>query len=70
MGFSVFEREKIERRALFKSEFYTEKRTFKPLLHLENLGPNIVGTSLLGLIACLARNGIDHNIQFRPIDVP
>lgn len=70
MGFSVFEREEIERRALFKSEFYTEKRTLKPLLHLENPGPNIVGTSLLGLITCLARNGTDHNIQFRPIDVP
>jgi hypothetical protein len=67
-GFSVFEREEIERRLLFKSEFLADHRSVKPLLHLENPGPNIVGTSLLALINCLARNGSDYNIHFSPKD--
>eukprot|EP00981_Chlorochromonas_danica_P007844 scaffold1884_cov343-Ochromonas_danica.AAC.61 len=56
-GFAVFEREEIERRLLTRSEFYIDHRTIKNSLHLDNPGPNIVGTSLLGLISCLARNG-------------
>lgn len=68
-GFSVFEREEIERRLLFKSEYFPDHRTIKPLLHLENPAPNIVGTSLLGLVSCLMRNGTTHNMEFLPKDV-
>lgn len=64
-GFSVLEREEIERRLLIKSEYYGDHRTMKPNLHLENPAPNIVGTSLLGLISCLARNGSNEHNQFR-----
>jgi hypothetical protein len=67
-GFTVFEREEIERRLLFKSEYYPDHRSIKPLLHLENPSPNIVGTSLLGLITCLARNGSDYNLRYVPKD--
>lgn len=68
-GFVVLEREEIERRLLIKSEYYGDHRTMKPNLHLENPGPNIVGTSLLGLISCLERNGSNSHIAYRPPDV-
>jgi hypothetical protein len=55
-GFIVFEREEIERRLLFKSEYWSDHRAIKPNLHLEPPGPQIVATALLGLIACLAKN--------------
>lgn len=67
-GFAVLEREEIERRLLWKSEYYPDHRTIKPNLHLENPGPNIVGTSLLGLISCLARNGTNEHPAFRTMD--
>jgi hypothetical protein len=67
-GFVVFEREEIERRLLFKSEYLADHRSIKPLLHLENPAPNVVGTSLLGMITCLARNGSDHHMHFLPKD--
>jgi hypothetical protein len=54
-GFVVLEREEIERRLLFKSEFSNFK-TMKTALHLENPAPQIVGTSLLNLIGCLRKN--------------
>ena len=68
-GFAVLEREEIERRLLYKSEFFSEVSYIKTLLHLENPSANIVGTSLLALIACLERNGSDYNIKYRPSDV-
>ncbi len=74
-GFVVLEREEIERRLLFKSEYRVDHRTIKPLLHLENPAPNIIGTSLLGLVACLQRNSTindvstDYRLQYRPPDV-
>ena len=68
-GFAVLEREEIERRLLYKSEFFSEVSYIKNLLHLENPSANIVGTSLLALVACLVRNGTDHNIKFRPSDI-
>lgn len=68
-GFPVFEREEIERRLLFKSEYWPDHRTIKPLLHLENPAPNVVGTSLLSLISCLARDGKKVNSHFLPPDL-
>lgn len=66
-GFTVLEREEIERRLLIKSEYYGDHRTMKPNLHLENPGPNVVGTSLLGLLGCLERNGThDHSLHRVP----
>lgn len=67
-GFVAFDREEIERRLLFKSEYFFNYRTMKPSLHLENPGPNIVGTSLLGLIGCLQRNGTELGRKFTPFD--
>jgi hypothetical protein len=68
-GFLVLEREEIERRLLFKSEFFEEVRYIKNLMHLENPGPNIVGTALLAMMACLERNGGDTNIKYQATDV-
>lgn len=65
-GFAVLEREELERRLLYKSEFYSGVSFIKPLLHLENPAANIIGTSLVALIACLRRNGTDFNIMYRP----
>jgi hypothetical protein len=56
-GYTVIEREELERRMLFKSEFLGDFRVLKPNLHLESPAPNIIATSLLGLIGCLIRNG-------------
>ncbi len=64
-GFAVLEREEIERRLLVKSEYFGGHRTIKPSLHLENPGPNIIGTSLLGLIGCLERNGSEEHLFYR-----
>jgi hypothetical protein len=55
-NFAVLEREEIERRLLFKSEYYKEHRFIKQNLHLEAPAPQIVATSLLGLISCLYKN--------------
>jgi hypothetical protein len=68
-GFPVLEREEIERRLLFKSEFFEEVSYIKNLLHLENPGPNIVGTALLAMVACLERNGGDTNLKYQAPDV-
>ena len=55
-GFPVFEREEIERRLLFKSEHWEDRKTIVPNLHLPAPAPAIVATSLLALISCL-KNG-------------
>lgn len=68
-GFPVFEREEIERRLLFKSEYYTEHRTIKNNLHLDGPGPNIVATSLLALISCLSRNSSEYLKEIRAPDI-
>lgn len=68
-GFAAFEREEIERRLLYKSEYFRDVSFIKPLLHLEAPAANIVGTSLVALVACLRRNGSDYNFQYRPGDV-
>jgi hypothetical protein len=68
-GFLVLEREEIERRLLFKSEFFEEVSYIKNLMHLENPGPNIVGTALLAMVACLERNGGDTNLKYQAPDV-
>lgn len=68
-GFVVLEREEIERRLLFKSEFYKDHRSMKPSLHLESPGPNIVATSLLGLVSCLNLNESDpRQVKYRNPD--
>lgn len=64
-GFTVIEREELERRYLYKSEFFADFRSVKPNLHLEAPAPNIVATSLLGLIGCLQRNGTDGTAKYR-----
>jgi len=71
-GFSVFEREEIERRLLFKSEHYVAHRTMKPQLHLENPAPQIIATALLGLISCLRKNEtVDYqNMHSRTVISP
>ena len=58
-GYTVIEREELERRYLYKSEFFADFRSVKPNLHLEAPAPNIIATSLLGLIGCLQRNGTE-----------
>jgi len=71
--FVVFEREEIERRLLFKSEYFADTRSMKALLHLEQPAPGIVTTALLGLIGCLARNTSSSSsieqVDFRPKDL-
>ncbi len=57
-SFIVFEREEIEHRLLFKSEFsITENVVVKPDMHLEVPAPQILATSLLHMISCLELNG-------------
>jgi hypothetical protein len=68
-GFAAFEREEIERRLLFKSEYFRDVSYIKPILHLESPAANIVGTSLIALIGCLKRNGSDYNFKYRAGDV-
>ena len=60
-GFAVLEREEIERRLMFKSEYYDKVASMKLKLHLDNPAPQIVATSLLGLISCLAQNRTDFS---------
>jgi len=55
-GFAVLEREEIERRYLYRFNA-------KAAMHLDAPGPQIVGTSLLALIACLRRNGTATRIN-------
>lgn len=66
-GFIVLEREELERRLLYKSE-HNDHKIIKSQLHLENPSPNIVGTALLVLLACLQRNGNPDaiNAKFPP----
>ncbi len=66
-GFTVLEREEIERRLQYKSEYYPNVRYIKPNLHIENPSANIVGSSLLALVACLERNGTDYNYNLPPV---
>lgn len=61
--FTVLEREEIERRFLFKAEHFAETRWTKFSMHLDTPGPQIVGTSLLALVACLRRNGTAPQIN-------
>ena len=68
-GFIVFEREEIERRLLFKSEYNEEHRTIKPDLHLANPAPQIVATSLLGMVSCLAKNVTNSVASLQPFHV-
>lgn len=59
----------IERRILYKSEYWEGFFFIKSLLHLDNPAPNIVGTALLSLISCLERNGSDYNKRYLASDV-
>lgn len=52
-GSTVIEREEMERRLLYRSEFWSEYRSIKPNLHLEAPAPNIIATSMLYLLGCL-----------------
>jgi hypothetical protein len=57
-GFPVFEREELEHRLLFKSEHAPPVNlNVKPDVHLDIPGPQIVATTLLNFISCLALNG-------------
>ena len=56
VGFTVLEREEIERRYLFKMNS-------NYAMHLNAPAPQIVGTSLLSLISCLARNGSNTKVN-------
>lgn len=68
-GFTVLEREEIERRLLFKSESTPETATIKYTLHLANPGPTVVATALLGLISCLTKNNSEVSAGIAPFDV-
>ena len=59
----------IERRILYKSEYWEGFFFIKSLLHLDNPAPNIVGTALLSLISCLERNGSNYNKRYLAPDV-
>ncbi len=57
-GFTVFEREELEHRFLFKSEHApAELVSVQPDVHLDIPGPQIIATALLNMISCLALNG-------------
>jgi len=58
-GFPVFEREEIEHRLLFKSEFSPYHKNMNTHIHLDIPGPQIISTALLAMVACIARNGSD-----------
>ncbi len=49
-GFPVFEREEIEHRLLFKSEFSPYHKPVNPHIHLDIPGPQIVSTALLAMV--------------------
>eukprot|EP01035_Chromulina_nebulosa_P024247 gene24247-31520_t len=49
-GFPVFEREEIEHRLLFKSEFSPYNKPVTPHIHLDIPGPQIVSTALLAMV--------------------
>jgi hypothetical protein len=68
-GFAVYEREEVERRLLFKSEYLKDVAYIKPQMHLESPAANIAGTALIALIGCLKRNGSDNNLKYRAGDV-
>jgi hypothetical protein len=62
-GFAVLEREEMERRLLFRSEYNEQYRTLKPILHLEMPAQSIISTALVGLASCLMRNETVNPLQ-------
>ena len=56
-GIPVFEREEIEHRYLFKSEYSPGHKNVQTHIHLDIPGPQIISTALLAMITCLERNG-------------
>lgn len=56
-GFPVFEREEIEHRYLFKSEYAPGHKNVQSHIHLDIPGPQIITTALLAMISCLEKNG-------------
>ena len=54
-GFAVLEREEIERRLLFKSDFNPRLKLIKNGLHLAAPSPQIVATALNALVGCIRR---------------
>ena len=54
-GFVVLEREEIERRLLFKSDFNPRLKLIKNGLHLAAPSPQIIATSLAALVGCMRR---------------
>ena len=55
-GFFVLEREEIERRLVYKTEYSAHNPPMWYELHLPAPSAHIVGTSLLALISCLKKN--------------
>jgi len=53
LGFPVLEREEIERRLLFKSDFNPRLKLIKNGLHLAAPSPQIVATALNSLVGCM-----------------
>lgn len=55
-GFPVLEREEIEHRLLFKSEFTPYHKNINTHIHLDIPGPQIVSTALLAMVNSNVRN--------------
>jgi hypothetical protein len=51
----VLEREEIERRLLFKSDFNPKLKFLKNGLHLAAPSPQIIATSLNAMVGCMRR---------------
>lgn len=64
-GYPVLEREELERRFLYKTEYAQVKWT-KYAMHLDSPAPQMIGTSLLSLVSCLRRNG-SQSLRFNDI---
>lgn len=55
-GFIIFDREEIERRLVFKSEFNNERKLIATTMHLNPPASHIIATGILSIIQCLYRH--------------
>lgn len=60
-GFLIYDREEIERRLLFKSEFNLERKFMNPNMHMAQPCSQISGTAVLGIINCLFNENNHHH---------
>jgi hypothetical protein len=72
-GFAVLEREEMERRLVYRSE-YSDYPSMKLVMHLDMPAQSIIATALVGLVSCLMKNQTvsqaDPFSVFRPPYLP